>query len=74
MTLAGAGPRRCALTGYWPTVIARCMNSAETRTHAASGIMVSQERRDQFVAALGTLGGAAGNGRLREQLEWDDDQ
>jgi hypothetical protein len=36
--------------------------------------MVSPERRDQFVAALCTLGGAAGNGRLREQLEWDDDQ
>ena len=36
--------------------------------------MVSQERRDQFVAALRTLGGSAGNGRLREQLGWEDDQ
>ncbi len=36
--------------------------------------MVSQERRDQFVAALRTLGGSAGNGRLREHLQWEDDQ
>lgn len=50
------------------------MNSAETHAHAAWGIMVSQERRDQFVAALRTLGGSAGNGRLREQLGWEDDE
>ena len=50
------------------------MNSAETRAHAAWGIMVSLERRDQFVAALRALGGAAGNGRLREQLGWEDDE
>ena len=36
--------------------------------------MVSQELRDLFVASLLTLGGAAGNGRLREQLQWEDDQ
>ena len=37
-------------------------------------LMVSQELRDLFVATLGTLGGAAGNGRLREHLQWEDDQ
>ncbi len=36
--------------------------------------MVSQELRDLFVATLATLGGVAGNGRLREHLQWEDDQ
>lgn len=36
--------------------------------------MVSQELRDLFVVSLHTLGGSAGNGRLREHLQWEDDQ
>ena len=34
--------------------------------------MADQARKDQFVAALTSLGGSAGNGRLREALRWDE--
>ncbi len=34
--------------------------------------MVDQAQEDRFVAVLTELGGSAGNGRLREALEWDD--
>ena len=32
----------------------------------------SDDRHDEFLGALAALGGAAGNGRLRETLEWDE--
>jgi type I restriction enzyme M protein len=32
--------------------------------------MASQAKKDKFVAALTELGGSAGNGRLREALQW----
>jgi type I restriction enzyme M protein len=34
--------------------------------------MADQAQRDRFVAALTELGGSAGNGRLREALQWDE--
>jgi type I restriction enzyme M protein len=34
--------------------------------------MVDQAQKDRFVAALTELGGSAGNGRLREALQWDE--
>jgi type I restriction enzyme M protein len=34
--------------------------------------MADQAQKDQFVAALTSLGGSAGNGRLREALHWDE--
>ena len=34
--------------------------------------MAGQGRKDKFVAALTELGGSAGNGRLREALQWDE--
>ena len=34
--------------------------------------MVEQTQKDRFVAALIELGGSAGNGRLREALQWDE--
>ncbi len=34
--------------------------------------MADQAQKDRFVAALTELGGAAGNGRLREALQWDE--
>lgn len=34
--------------------------------------MADQAQKDRFVAALTTLGGSAGNGRLREALQWDE--
>ncbi|PWR18401.1 N-6 DNA methylase [Zavarzinia aquatilis] len=34
--------------------------------------MADQAQRDRFVAVLGGLGGSAGNGRLREALDWDE--
>jgi type I restriction enzyme M protein len=34
--------------------------------------MADQAQKDRFVAALTELGGAAGNGRLREALAWDE--
>jgi type I restriction enzyme M protein len=34
--------------------------------------MADQAQRDRFVAALIELGGSAGNGRLRETLQWDE--
>lgn len=34
--------------------------------------MANQAQKDQFAAALSQLGGAAGNGRLREALKWDE--
>lgn len=35
--------------------------------------MADQAQKDRFVAALTELGGSAGNGRLREALQWDED-
>jgi type I restriction enzyme M protein len=35
--------------------------------------MADQAQNDQFVAALTSLGGSAGNGRLRETLQWDEE-
>lgn len=32
--------------------------------------MASQAKKDEFIAALTELGGSAGNGRLREALQW----
>ena len=32
----------------------------------------NDDRHDEFLGALAALGGAAGNGRLRETLEWDE--
>ncbi len=32
--------------------------------------MASQAKKDKFIAALTELGGSAGNGRLREALQW----
>ncbi len=34
--------------------------------------MADQAQKDRFVAALIELGGSAGNGRLRETLQWDE--
>ena len=34
--------------------------------------MAEQVQRDRFVAALKELGGSAGNGRLRDALQWDE--
>lgn len=34
--------------------------------------MADQAQKDRFVQALTVLGGSAGNGRLRETLQWDD--
>ncbi len=34
--------------------------------------MADQAQKDRFVQALTELGGSAGNGRLRETLQWDD--
>ncbi|WP_052174859.1 type I restriction-modification system subunit M [Paracoccus sanguinis] len=34
--------------------------------------MAEQSQRDRFVAALKELGGSAGNGRLRDALQWDE--
>ncbi len=34
--------------------------------------MADQAQKDRFVAALTELGGSAGNGRLRETLQWDE--
>jgi type I restriction enzyme M protein len=34
--------------------------------------MAEQAQKDQFVAALTELGGSAGNGRLREALQWEE--
>jgi len=34
--------------------------------------MAEQAQKDRFVAALAELGGSAGNGRLREALQWDE--
>jgi type I restriction enzyme M protein len=34
--------------------------------------MAEQAQKDRFVAALTKLGGSAGNGRLREALQWDE--
>lgn len=34
--------------------------------------MADQAQKDRFVAALTELGGSAGNGRLREALQWDE--
>lgn len=34
--------------------------------------MAEQAQKDGFVAALTVLGGSAGNGRLREALQWDE--
>jgi type I restriction enzyme M protein len=34
--------------------------------------MADDDRNAQFLAALAKLGGSAGNGRLRETLQWDD--
>lgn len=34
--------------------------------------MVGQSEKDRFLAVLTELGGSAGNGRLRETLQWDD--
>lgn len=34
--------------------------------------MAEQAQKDEFVAALTELGGSAGNGRLREALQWDE--
>ncbi|MCB1484703.1 MAG: SAM-dependent DNA methyltransferase [Hyphomicrobiaceae bacterium] len=34
--------------------------------------MADQAQKDRFVAALTGLGGSAGNGRLREALQWDE--
>nr|NLR85750.1 SAM-dependent DNA methyltransferase [Rhizobium sp. P28RR-XV] len=34
--------------------------------------VADQAQKDRFVAALTELGGAAGNGRLREALQWDE--
>jgi type I restriction enzyme M protein len=34
--------------------------------------MPNDDRNAQFLAALSTLGGSAGNGRLREVLQWDE--
>lgn len=34
--------------------------------------MADDDRNDQFLAALAALGGSAGNGRLREALQWDE--
>ena len=36
----------------------------------ANGNMAAQAKRDKFVTTLTELGGSAGNGRLRETLEW----
>ncbi len=33
--------------------------------------MADQGRTESFIAALTELGGSAGNGRLREVLQWD---
>jgi type I restriction enzyme M protein len=35
-------------------------------------ISSTDERHDEFIGALEALGGSAGNGRLRETLEWDE--
>ena len=35
--------------------------------------MVEQAQKDKFVAALTQLGSSAGNGRLREALQWDEE-
>jgi type I restriction enzyme M protein len=32
----------------------------------------SDDLADEFLGALAALGGSAGNGRLRDTLEWDD--
>ena len=37
-----------------------------------SDVGSSDDRHDEFLGALAALGGAAGNGRLRETLEWDE--
>ena len=39
-----------------------------------AGLQDSQEDdlQDEFLGALAALGGSAGNGRLRDVLEWDD--
>jgi len=34
--------------------------------------MADQAQKDRFVRALIELGGSAGNGRLRETLQWDE--
>jgi len=34
--------------------------------------MADQAQKDRFVAALTELSGPAGNGRLREALQWDE--
>ncbi|MCA9644517.1 MAG: hypothetical protein KC492_27690, partial [Myxococcales bacterium] len=34
--------------------------------------MADQAQKDRFVAALTGLGSSAGNGRLREALQWDE--
>jgi type I restriction enzyme M protein len=36
------------------------------------GGMASQTRKDKFLAVLTELGGSAGNGRLREALQWQE--
>lgn len=34
--------------------------------------MAGQARKDKFLATLAGLGGSAGNGRLREALQWQE--
>jgi type I restriction enzyme M protein len=34
--------------------------------------MADQAQKDRFIEALTELGGSAGNGRLREALQWDE--
>jgi type I restriction enzyme M protein len=44
-------------------------DAAETPLSEAGSI---DERADEFLGALAALGGSAGNGRLRDTLEWDE--
>jgi type I restriction enzyme M protein len=34
--------------------------------------MADQAQKDSFLAALAEIGGSAGNGRLRDALDWDE--
>jgi type I restriction enzyme M protein len=43
--------------------------SADTAAESPTGL---EEELDEFLGALTALGGSAGNGRLREVLEWDE--
>lgn len=51
---------------------ARTRLDGEAEAEFEGDVMADQAQKDRFVQALTELGGSAGNGRLRETLQWDD--